>query len=77
MYHHYPNSNPNAEVSGSFTAEEARRGIVELHTDYDCPFCGRNQSVAQLGGYGGRCIQCGSPSDSLGMKERLDAQVQL
>ena len=61
MYHHYPNSYEN----GRFTANDIRRGLVALHTDYDCPFCGKLQSVAQMGGYGGDCIQCGKPSDPL------------
>ena len=60
MYHNYPNSTPD----GIFTREDVRHGLVALHTDYTCPFCGRNQSVAQMGGYGGRCIQCGESSNS-------------
>jgi len=58
LYHHFPNSLSDQQ-DGSFTAEDVRRGLVALHTDYECPFCGRWQSVPQMGGYGGRCIQCG------------------
>ena len=61
-YHNYPNSAPGSE--GAFTVEDVRRGMIALYTDYECPFCGRNQSVAQMGGYGGKCIQCGTPSEN-------------
>ena len=57
MYHHYPNND------GSYTAEDVKRGIVVLHTDYTCPFCSKEQSVAQMGGYGGDCIGCGESSN--------------
>jgi len=59
MYKHYPNS----ARDGSFTVEEVRRGIVTLHTDYTCPSCGKEQAVAQMGGYGDDCIGCGKSSN--------------
>jgi hypothetical protein len=68
MYHHYPNSIDD----GRFTAEDVRRGMISLHTDYECPFCGKWQAVAQMGGYGGDCIQCGEPSDPLRAVENHD-----
>ena len=55
MYTHYPKN-------GGFTVEDVRRGLVVLYTDYKCPFCGKEQAVAQMGGYGGGCIQCSEPS---------------
>jgi transcription elongation factor Elf1 len=62
MYKHYPNTLPSEAPQGGYTADEVRRGFVALHTDYTCPFCGRVQSVPQMGGYGGDCVQCGKPS---------------
>lgn len=62
-YKHYPNTISQGEP-GTFSAEDVRRGLIALHTDYECPECGRNQSVAQMEGYGGRCIQCGRKSES-------------
>jgi hypothetical protein len=58
MYRTYPNTRLDA-VDGSFSAEDVRRGIVALHTDYTCPFCGKVQSLASMGGFGGWCIACG------------------
>ena len=60
MYRNYPNT---LSDDGSFTASEVKRGYIALHTDYECPFCGRNQGIPQMGGYGGDCIQCGEPSN--------------
>jgi transcription elongation factor Elf1 len=59
MYHNFPNSTEN----GKFSAEDVKRGLIALHTDYECPFCKKWQSVAQMGGYGGKCIQCGQSSN--------------
>ena len=58
MYKHYPKEN-----GSGFTAEEVRRGLIVLYTDYTCPFCGKEQTVAQMGGYGGDCIGCGESSN--------------
>lgn len=33
MYKHYPNS---LREDGSFTKEDIRRGLIALHTDYEC-----------------------------------------
>ena len=71
MYHHYPNS---GNRDGSFSVEDVRHGLIALHTDYTCPFCGKHQSVAQLGGYGGHCIQCGESSNP--HTSRLSSHVQ-
>jgi transcription elongation factor Elf1 len=60
-YRNYLNS---LDPEGKFTKEDVKKGIIALHTDYECPFCGKNQSVPQMGGYGGRCIQCGEPSET-------------
>ena len=43
------------------TAAEIKRGLYVLYMDYECP-CGKNQSVAQMGGIGGNCIACGRAS---------------
>ena len=59
MYTHYPNSFGD----GSFSVEDIKHGIITLHTDYKCDFCQHNQSVAQMGGYGGNCIKCGKSSN--------------
>ena len=59
MYKHY--QNPFGD--GSFSAEEVRRGLVALNTDYECPFCRKTQSIPQMGGYGARCIYCGKSSN--------------
>ena len=60
MYHNYPNL---LRDEGQFTPEDTRQGMIALHTDYECPFCQRWQSVAQMGGYGADCIQCGESSN--------------
>lgn len=54
MYTHYPKG------TNGFTVEDVRRGLIVLYT---CPFCGKEQAVAQMGGYGGDCIQCGESSN--------------
>ena len=59
-YRLYPKPNGPEEERG-FTADEIRRGIPSLYTDYECP-CGKVQAVAQMGGQGGRCIACGRRS---------------
>ena len=59
MYHNYPNSTQD----GIFTPKDIQRGMIALHTDYECPFCNKWQSVAQMGGYGGNCIGCGKSSN--------------
>jgi transcription elongation factor Elf1 len=61
-YKHYPNTLSDGE-RGSYSAEDVRRGLIGLHTDYTCSFCGKVQSVPQMGGYGGRCIKCGESID--------------
>ena len=68
MYRHYPNTLSD-QGDGSYSAEDLRRGLIGLHTDYECPFCGKNQAVAQMGGYGGRCVKCGKSSDPSKQKE--------
>ena len=60
MYTHYP------EGDHGFTAEEVRQGLIVLYTDYKCPFCGKEQTVAQMGGYGNNCISCGESSNPKG-----------
>jgi len=57
MYTHYP------QGTKGFTVEDIRRGLIALYTDYKCPFCGKEQAVAQRGGYGGDCILCGGSSN--------------
>jgi transcription elongation factor Elf1 len=66
MHKHYPNSIGD----GSFSREEIEKGYIALHTDYTCVFCGRVQSVAQMGGYGGSCIKCGKNSRQCAGKAR-------
>ena len=72
MYHHYPNS---LRPDGTFTSDDVRYGLIALHTDYECPFCGHWQSVPQMGGYG-CCIQCGAPSDSSTPSPYYDGAVR-
>lgn len=50
---------PNSSGDGSFSAEEIRKGYHWLHTDVECPHCGKNQPVAATGYLGGPCVQCG------------------
>jgi ribosomal protein S27E len=49
---------PNGHDRG-FTEEEIRRNIHTLYIDVQCVSCGKNQSLAQVGGWGGKCIRCG------------------
>jgi len=42
-----------------FTADEIRRGVHWVYTDYECPHCGKVQPVAALGSVGGPCVCCG------------------
>jgi len=58
MYKHYPGS-----TGDPITSKEIQRGHMAMYTDYQCPQCGRTQSVPQMNGYGGRCIQCGMSSN--------------
>jgi ribosomal protein L37AE/L43A len=62
MYKTYRNTLSD-RGNGSFSVEDIRHGMIALHTDYQCPRCGRNQSVARMGGYGGDCVQCGLSSN--------------
>jgi hypothetical protein len=64
MYKTYPNT-LSSETPGSFSADEVRSGMIALHTDYTCPWCNKAQSIAQMGGYGGRCIKCKKSSDPM------------
>jgi len=77
MYRTYPNTLSD-RGDGSFTADDVRRGMIALHTDYTCPRCGRVQSVAQIGGYGGRCIECGMSSNPeiVTIDGRVDAHLK-
>lgn len=54
----YPKHNHHEEDAG-FTAEEIRLGHHWLYADVKCVDCGKVQSVAQVGGIGGKCIKCG------------------
>ena len=65
MYKTYPKHNGD----GSFSKDEIKHGMVALYTDYECPKCGKIQSVAQMGGYGGDCIRCGFNINSTTTKE--------
>lgn len=47
--------NPNLQ----FTLEDDRKDMVITHTNYKCPFCGRNQSI--VAGWAKDCIYCGKP----------------
>lgn len=58
MYRTYPK--PNRKP---FTVEEIERGDTALYTDYECPGCGKVQSVANTGGYGHPCLRCGLSSN--------------
>ena len=42
-----------------YTAEEMRKGLWSLNADVVCEDCKKVQSVAQVGGLGGKCIKCG------------------
>ena len=54
----YPKPNVPEEHAG-FTAEEIRKGHHWLHADVKCVECGKEQSLVQVGGIGGKCIKCG------------------
>lgn len=52
----YPD--PNNPHRG-FTEQEIRSGHIWLYADVKCEECGKEQSLASVGGHGGKCIKCG------------------
>lgn len=46
-----------------FSVDEIERGIHTLWMDTICPYCEKEQSVAQTGYVGGPCIRCGMRTD--------------
>jgi ribosomal protein S27E len=61
----YPKSDGKRGDQG-FTADEIRRGIHTLYMDVVCPYCGKEQTVAQTGFIGGPCGRCGRRTDGQG-----------
>lgn len=45
-----------------FSADEIRRGVHWLHTDVECPHCGKVQPVPATRYLGGPCVVCGELS---------------
>jgi hypothetical protein len=39
--------------------EDFARGLHWLYADVTCGHCGKEQSVANAGGYDGVCVRCG------------------
>ena len=49
---------------GNFSADDVKRGMIPLNSDFKCGACGKWQSVAQAGGYAAPCIRCGDQPEA-------------
>jgi len=46
-----------------FSKQDIERGLHTLFMDTKCPWCGKEQTVANTGFIGGPCIRCGKRTD--------------